>query len=119
MIGVTIAALWPEGDHDMWPHPPQVPNDLANHLTRIRLVEVAVGIIEEIDLANAQPSRRRIQLGLAYGAERRWAGVVAGVAEPAALAARRRHKVDLNSFGGILGQRAAITERLVVGVGQH
>src|SRR6476660_3058956 len=93
--------------------------DFGDCLGWIGLVEIAIDVIEEVALANTKRSNRATQLGFADRAERGQPRVVLLGTLPAALATRRGYEVYFDSFGGILGQRAAVAQRLVVGVGQH
>jgi len=82
----------------------------------IGLVEIAVDVIEEMELTNTKGSGRVTQFGFADRAERGQPRVVVLGAMSAALATRRRHQICLDSFGGILCQRAAVAQRFIVGV---
>jgi hypothetical protein len=115
---MSIEATGVEGDHNVWPHPPQLRHQRADRLIWSGLVELAIDIVEEADLLEAQRACRQAQLGLAHPPQRRRAWVVVWGAGPAVLAARGRHQIGRDAFGGVSGQDAARPQRFVVGVGQ-
>jgi hypothetical protein len=85
----------------------------------MRIIERAVGVVEEADLAQAELLRRSPKLRLPRAADHVRRRTRDRVPESAALAARRGHEVRRNPFGGRQGQGPAGAERFVVGMRQH
>src|SRR5437667_7545975 len=85
----------------------------------VGLFELAVVIVEEVDLTQAQDLRRFLQLALTDSAQLRRPGIVFRGPEPAFLAAGSCHKVGLNALGRVLGEDASYTQRFVIRVGEN
>ncbi|CAA9230774.1 MAG: hypothetical protein AVDCRST_MAG26-952 [uncultured Chloroflexia bacterium] len=115
---MAIRAVGSEGDDHLRSNAPQVAHDLAGRLGGVSLVQVAVDVVEEGHVADAQRVCRVVELACPQLTQRTGAGIVGGVALPAALATRRREEVHFDVLGGIPGERAARAERLVVGMGK-
>src|SRR6266567_2920948 len=114
MIGMPIAAIWSKGDHHIGFHAAQVPNNLRYSLGRRSLVQVAIDVIQEIDMADAKHSGGGCQLGLTDLAQCFQAWILLFPTEPAAFPACGGDEVRLDSLGGILGENAAVAERLII-----
>ena len=117
VIGMSVAALGGEGHHDVRPDPAHVRGDLRGRLVGIGAIEVAVDVVEQRELPQAEDPGRAPELGLAHRADDRRPRPIG--ADPAALAARRGHEIRLDALGGALREHAAAAERLVVRVGEN
>src|SRR5207247_8795618 len=82
------------------------------------LNQVALRVIQKLNLANTKHSGCCQQLRLAYLAQCLQPWIVALVAEPATFAACGCDQIGLDSFGGVLRKYAAVAERLIIGVSQ-
>ena len=118
MIGVAVGPVGAEGDHDLGPQAAQVGGDPVGRLPGVGLVEVAVNVAEQRQLADTQGRHRAAQLSLTEARHRGQAGVVGRVALPAALAEGGCHQIRLDPLGGVLCQGSATTKGFIVGVGQ-
>ena len=85
----------------------------------IGFVHVAVYVVEEGQLADAEGRSGALQLGGADTAQRIQARVFFGRAGPAALPACCGDEIGLNTLSAIAGERAAKAQALIIGVGQH
>jgi hypothetical protein len=119
VIGVSIRAVGIERDNHMRADAPQMSNDFCNGFGGIRLIEVAINVIEEAHLADAEFSRGVEQFRFADLAERFQARIVLFVAPPAAFAARGGDEICLDSLGGILRQRPAHAQGFIVGMSEN
>src|SRR3990172_9268618 len=101
-MGVAVTALRPKGDDNVRPEATEVADDLGDGLRWIRLIKIAVNVIQKIHFADAERFRRAAQLGFAHPAQRLFAGVILLAAEPATLAARGRDEIRFHTPGGVL-----------------
>jgi hypothetical protein len=95
-----------------------VGDDTLDRLGRIGLVEVAIEVVQELDLANAQHLRGGKQFGRAELTQRDRPWIIAWICLPAALAARRGNEIGFDARRRVLRQRAARAQCLVIGVGE-
>src|SRR5438045_9562655 len=65
MIRVSISSKWSKGDYHAWPDKPQIPDDLSNHLGRIRLIKISIQVIQKIDAMETKYISSCAYLGLA------------------------------------------------------
>ena len=93
-------------------------DDPTDRLGRVGLVEVAVEVVEKLDVSNAQHLRSRQQLGRANLAERLRPRIGAWITLPATLAAGCGDEVEFDARRSILRQCAAGTQCLIVRVGE-
>ena len=86
-------------------------------------VEAAVHVVEQDQLAHPEHLDRRAQLGFTDPGQRLRPGMtriaLRDPAESSALAAGRGEHERLDALGRVARDRAAETERFVVGMGQH
>src|SRR4051812_45327225 len=66
MIRMTIGAKGIEGDDDLWTHASQLHHNAPDCLARLCLIELAILVAEQCDLAYAELARRRTQLQFAH-----------------------------------------------------
>src|SRR6266487_6531049 len=113
MIGMPIGAIWPKRHHYIGFHTAHISHNLRDRLRGGSLVQVAINIIQEIDLADAKYPGGCQQLRLAYLAQCFQPWIITLVAKPATLSSRRCNEVRLDSLGGIFREDAAITQRFI------
>jgi hypothetical protein len=118
VVAVAVCAERVEGDHDLRAQASELRDDTTGRLSRLRLVECPIHVVQELDLAHAKFSRRRPELRLADSSHLGVAGatLVREIAPP--LAARGRDDVRLDPLRRIRRQRPADAERLVIGMSQ-
>ena len=119
MIGVSISSFRTKCDDDLRPDGPQVSHDPRYDLGRISLVQVAVDVVQEMNLVETKRLPRGAQFSLANSAKRILTRICLRVTKPAAFPARCRDEIRFDALGGLFRQRTARTKRLVVGVGEH
>jgi hypothetical protein len=116
---VAIGAIWPERNDDMRLDLAHMCGDGGCSFSWVGLIQVAIYIVQQRDLPDAQCLCGGLEFCGAQGAKHVWAWIWAGGVRPPALTARRREQVGRHAFGGVCCQRAASAEGLVVRVGQH
>ena len=87
---------------------PQVPDDFCDNLGWMSLIKVSVNIIQKIDTLDTEYRGSFKQFGFAYLSQFLQPGMLALLAEPAALSARCGHKMGLYPFGSIFREYAAV-----------
>src|SRR5450759_3219708 len=118
VVRMPVRAVRSPSDDRLRAQPRDLLPDPLRDLLRVASVHSAVGVVPQLDAADRQRRRRRLELRgsnlreiLLPGAER--------LAAPARLATRGADEVDRDSGAGVPQDQAATPHRLIVGMGHH
>ena len=117
VVGMAVAAVRAEGDHDVRPEPADDLGHLVHQGREPGVGEGAVDVVQAVHFRDAEALAGQAQLGLPDGGD---GPPAAGgsVADLAGLAAGRRFHHDLGALFGVAGERSSGAERLVVRMGE-
>ncbi len=118
---MAVGAVGAEGHHHLRLDAPDVRGDRLDRFADVGPIQRLVLIVEHRDVGDPQHRGRRAQFLLADLSQTLGAGVLGRIPMPpesALLSPGGRDEKRLDALGCVLRQRAADTQRLVVGVGQ-
>ena len=101
---MAIGAFGTKRNDDVWLHSTEVVRNPRHRLSDVYLIQVAVVVVEESDLAHTTDDVRR--------------RLFSAFAEAPTLTARGCHKIGLDPLAGVLCQRSSDAERFIIRVCQ-
>jgi len=114
---MAVRAVLAEGDDDVGPEVPDGVAGRADQNIEVGIPECAVHVVETVDALDAEDRARAPQLLFPHGAEDVARGR-ARIADLASLAAGGREHHGLRAARGVLRQRSACDEDLIIGMGE-
>ena len=116
VIRMTVVSIGREGNDHLRPDPANLCDDFGDGFGGIRLVYIAIYVVEEVQAFHTQFVDRVLQFPCADLAESLRDGILLLGTESDSLAARGANQIGINPCGGILRQRTAHAHRFIIGV---
>src|SRR6185503_3002415 len=119
VVRMAVAAVRSPDDHDLGPHQAEPADDVADDPLLVDIGQAAVGVSETRDTRQAHAASRFRELLRTRRSHELARNDLVVDAGPALLALREAKAVDLDPVPRVPDQRAASSERLVVGMCEH
>jgi hypothetical protein len=118
VVGVAVRSFRPKRDHNLRPDAPDMGDNPPDRLGRVGIIEVAVAVVEKLDVSNAQYLRSRQEFDSAKLAERLPPRIGAWITLPATLAAGCGDEVYFAPATAYVTSIATSTQCLIVRMGE-